>query len=289
MGQNKAATTLRPLFYGCLLAFAWPALPSAVFAQDAPALRVLFRQDFRKSINSDYLQLSGRLDAIEETAEGLLVSLNGPSPSKLATGVKTHGVLRGGDFEVTGAYEFVTLDTPKTKGSQAGVFVYMRSKNATEDAIMLGRFNVPEGMTYACTKVFTNAAGKRQNETKRFPTTTLSGQLRLSRRGDILRFLVKEPADTEFRELHQIAMLGDEMNWSQMTAETLDGKTSVVVRLLDYEVRVADERKGATGAPGKTLPAPPIGSNRWIMVLIGVLLAALLGLCLWLFARKKRR
>jgi hypothetical protein len=273
----------RPAWF---LGFVCLSLARPALGQPTDQIPLLFRQDFRgKSIDVDFLDIIGDT-TIDTEAGGVIIRLPDAIGSTAPTGFKTAFPFEG-DFEVTGSFEFVRLDTPG-KGAQAGISLSVRTDNPGAEAAKFSLFNRPDGLAYRCTKITTDEDGNKKYAIKAAPAKAHAGQLRLARRGDRVSFLLKEENAEDFREVHQIALPPDGPAWAQLGAETSDGITPVVVRVIDFEVRSKSALKkdlsrlqpiGRQGAANDR-------TTFWVVLLTGAFLIAAVGVGLRRFARK---
>ncbi|HTU93194.1 MAG TPA: DUF1583 domain-containing protein, partial [Gemmataceae bacterium] len=184
-----------------------------------------------------------------------------------------------GDFEITMTFEILRLDKP-AGGNGAGVSIYVSTASLTQEAATLGRFIRPDGdQVFLCHRATTPPGEERRHEGKSSPTTALSGNLRLVRKGTALSYQVAEGNRSEFQELYQTEWAAEDLETIRFAADNGGSPTVIDAYIKAIGIR-ADEF-------GPARPVPP--PFRWSFEMTMLLMATLLA-CggLWLWRRWRR-
>src|SRR5262249_52865110 len=181
-----------------------------------------------------------------------------------------------GDFEVTGTYELITTEEPTQGG---GVGVALNLEHGKKFA-KIGRFRRSwDGDQYVAeSRVGIPDQFKAQHE----PTLTRTGQLRLVRKGAMLRFLVPDAPRAELRDILQTDVGDEALDMVRLIANNNKSPTALDVRLLDLTIK-----------SGKLIPAQTLDLSRAGLVqalLVGLLATLLLAsIGIWIYTRRRRR
>lgn len=283
----------------------------AVRGQDKSDWHEIY-QDFRNSAPLiDFMNLvgPGAKQSSKAEAEGLRITLPVDRPVHTPVIVTTNFEVPG-DFEITATYEWLSVAKPK-KGYGCGVNLTVQSDHGERKQFAkvsrVMRHDHKKGSVYMI-ESWDHDKKKPDDYTARmFETTATTGQLRLVRKGDVVRYLVAEPPTNIFRELFQQKFSTVPMESAHL-AVTDSGEAGnlVDVRLVDFKVRMAKENAAAPPAKAAAPPPPKSGDPtpvtppttaseepargvpRLVWVLIAVLVLAVLSVGTW-FALRSRR
>src|SRR5262249_2900763 len=140
--------------------------------------------------------------------DGLRIMIPAGQPKPTTVGLVTKFPVKG-DFEITVGFEILQANRPTT-GNGVGLELYLSTRNG--DAIAFYRMNrVREGDGYHCSRIWTNAEGVRQNKAHPEKTESKAGQLRLTRTGTTVTFSVRDDAGNDFRDIHDVKYVADDV------------------------------------------------------------------------------
>jgi hypothetical protein len=215
--------------------------------------------------------------ALQVDARGLRIR-PAQGESKLPVGLITYMGVHG-DFEITMAFEIVRLDKP-AGGHGAGVSLYITAASLDRQAATLGRFLRPDGEAiFLCHRAGTSPGEGRKHQAESSPTTAISGNLRLVRRGKTLSYQFAEKDRASFRELYQTEWGDEDVDSVRIAAESGGSPTAVDVCIRSFRIQ-------ADGfGPVRPIPQP----SRWpigLMVCLAAIPLALGGL--WFWVRRHR-
>jgi hypothetical protein len=280
----------------CLAAVA-PGFAAEVSPRDWNAR---FHQDLRVGdFNNPNLKPIG--EPLQYEAPGARITLPAGQGTLATTGLATIFKLHG-DFEVTLAYEVLKAAQPKT-GYGVGVAIYAAIDTDTGDAVSLSRRVEVSGKAVFKSDRMTPAdGGPKHKMGKPLPSAAPAGQLRLSRQGSKLRFLVSEGARPDVMLLNEVDFGTADVRWLQVAGDAGDSDSALDLRLLELTV-LADELPGLIDAPEQpaTQPVPAIPPrasapattgrrNWWIAAGVGgAVVVCSLALGTWLIVRRTRR
>jgi hypothetical protein len=257
----------------CLPLLAGPSLAWAVCADQATAAE--FVQNFQGrpyEARSFFPTGINPRRALQVDARGLRIRpVKGASnlPVGLISYMGVHG-----DFEITMGFEIVRLDKP-AGGPGAGVSLFITAASLSRQAATLGRFLRPDGKAiFLCHRAATAPNKERKHQAESSPTTALSGNLRLVRRGTTLSYQFAENDRASFRELYQTEWGDDDVDSVRIAADSGGSPTAVDVCIRSF--RIQAEQLG----PVRPIPEPfrwPIG----LMVCLAAIPLALGGLWFW--------
>jgi Protein of unknown function (DUF1583) len=310
-GSNRTRL-MRNLVAFTLLAFA--AIGSlALQAQPAGGQAKEIYQDLRgrRPLLAEF-KLHGAPD-VEEVAKpedgGLRITLPPQREKHWPIEVEATFPLTG-DFEITGTYELLSANRP-TNGYGVGVALSIASNPARDKFAKVGRLmRAKEGSVHMA-EYWRHTPPKDWKGPSQ-PTQTKLGQLRLVRKGEMIRCLAADEPGKEFQEIFALATFGTE-DMELARFEVVDSGApgnSVDVRLIDLRIRTGNlvpEKATvpaplAEPAPAPINPAPPAPgaaqpggeaarSRVWLVAALVVglaftlLLVATVGL--WLFLRHR--
>jgi Protein of unknown function (DUF1583) len=262
-----------------------------VVAPEPPPPGREFYQDFRggralhaalKLVGPDASMVAKREDL------GLRITLAPTRAVNQPVEVKTMFTVSG-DFEVTGTYELLAADQP-TQGYGVGVSLNIATdEERTKFAKVARAMRVKDGSVYVTE--FWNHDSKAY-KTSFVPTEVKSGQLRLVRKGSLIRYLVADGPGNEFREIRQQQFGDDDIAHVRFVVADSGSPNAVDARLVDLKIRASKLMPGPI-----TDPLPPAlqerkaGSSVWMTLAIAFatfMLIALLVSAL-LFASRRRR
>jgi hypothetical protein len=234
------------------------------------------------------LKLVGPLQDAEITPEdaGLRIALPARRDQHYPVAVATTFSLVG-DFEITATYQLLSAKQP-AKGYGVGVSLNVATSDAREKFTKVSRlYRAQEGSVY--TTEYWNRDPPKEWEAPSVPTEVLSGKLRLIREGDVMRYLVADGPDKEFRELRRRKFGTEDL--AHLNLEVCDSGepgNPVDARLVDLRIRSG---KVVAGQAGDVQPASEsAGTRGWLtaLVVLALVVAASLALGIWLSARRRR-
>lgn len=255
----------------CCAAWAGPKAAAAEFQQNfagGPPYEKSFRQTGPDASR-----------AIKAEPPGLRISLGADHGKKPAVGLVARFGVRG-DFEITLAYELLRVEKP-TGGNGAGVSVWITMVSPTKEAATIARVTRPGGeQVFISHRASTPVGGPREHHGgKPLPTDSLSGKLRLVRKGPTLIYFVASGDSRTFQELYQFELGTADLDTVRFAADNGGSPTTVDVRLKSATI-VADGLGSV-----QSLPPPP----RWPVrpaIGLGVVLLTAGGLWLWWRSRR---
>jgi serine/threonine protein kinase len=259
--------------------------------RDLGEMPARFRQDFRApDANHPLLRTIG--EGVEWEPAGVRLRQPGNQGVLRATGIAPYFQIQG-DFEITASYEILHVDRPTT-GYGVGVSVYAALDPDTNDAVSLARRLMPDGRTLFMSDRMTPIAdepNRLRHQVKTFPSTALTGKLRLRREGSMLHFLVAEGDNPEFVEVDELEFSKEEVRFFQISGNAGNSTAGFDIRVLDLAVR-ADKLPGAPeiAADGSATAEQNPGGKRWLLagavVGLAITLTSVLGV--WLRARRRQ-
>jgi serine/threonine protein kinase len=256
-------------------------------AAGPPELNAGFLQDLRSAdLSHSLLRPMGEGVSLE--AEGVRIKLpagQGMPGAGLATNAEVHG-----DFEITGSFEILKADRPDV-GYGVGVSLFVAIDPNTNDAVTLARRLMPDGKTVFVSNRMTPVNGQLRHKVKTVPSTAAAGRLRIQRVGPKVRFLVAEGNQVDYVQVDEVEFPTEDVRFVQFGGNTGRSASALDVRLLNFALRA--ERVAGAAGPRPDVPAEdaPAGGKGWLAagVLVGLLLALVVGLGVWLHARQSSR
>jgi serine/threonine protein kinase len=231
-------------------------------------------------------------DCVKFEPGGLRITLpRGWDGVRSNTGVRLPIAIRG-DCTITVHYEILF--------EQNGGGVNAQSTRITlgtgleKEGLTVGtlsrRSDAKPGAGFLAWMMFPNeATGRRQYRSKGFPAKSKDGQLRLSRTGSILSYLVSEGEDKEFTLLHQFPFGSEDLNHIHIAGSTPNANSSLEVRLTDLHIRADALLAHPSPAEGTILSANRARGWMTATGIIGLVLTLSLSVVLWFAARRQRR
>jgi hypothetical protein len=220
-------------------------------------------------------ELSGPLADQDVKVEpaGLRITLPpGSNGNGQGTGLSsTFGVK--GDFEITVAFEILqeTPPAPPTPGGPDRQTRFTLGATLDREGFNMTTFSRrvhanADTQFLAWVTLWDEAAGKNRQKAKGFPTTAMTGRIRLARTGAILSYSAAEGPVGEFVVLQQYPFGAEDLKHVGLVGATDDAQGSLDVRVTDFHVRAEALPNLPAAAPAKA------GGEGWLMA------AALLGL-----------
>lgn len=215
------------------------APPTAVASAPPPPAELLpekLYQDFRGAQRPQPLRLFGP-DAEEVTraeSAGLRIAL--PANYKKRGVWVTPQAPVSGDFDITAGYELLAVEQPR-EGAGAGIVMLAKSAEDKRIAKLCRLLRVQEGERYLADITDSNFQPKPKITTKMVPTLARAGQLRFVREGSILRYLVAEAPDQEFREIHRAEFGSGDVTELKLVITNHESAAAVDARLIDLRIR----------------------------------------------------
>jgi hypothetical protein len=218
-------------------------------------------------------------------AEGLRVALPAKRESLGTLGLMATFPVPG-DFEITGSYELLAADTPHKSNGLAGVNFYLVPGTDNTRFAKLGRYNTPGGPVYFL--FHKNRQLPQPATILTWPTTEKTGQLRLTRQGSKLIYLMQDATTAgQFKELFQEEFGTDELTTVRFVVSTNDEPLAIEARLLDLRIR-----SGSVPAPTDPVPTDPVrppGGRVPLGLALGVFVAVLLTAAAFAWRRRPQR
>jgi serine/threonine protein kinase len=225
--------------------------------------------------------------------EGLRITLpDGWKGVRQNTGVRfpVHIV---GDCEITLRYQVLS--------EQSGVGTAAQSTRITlgtglqREGLTVGtlsrRLDAKSGPKFFAWMMFPNeTTGKTQYKSKVFPAHSSEGQLRLSRTGDILSYLVSEGSEKEFTLLHQLRFGAADLDHVHVVGSTGSARSSLDVRVTDLHVR-AESLPSLSLVDQVAAGSLSTRGRSWLTAggIIGLVVVASLSTALFFTLRRQRR
>lgn len=230
-------------------------------------------------------------DVVKYEVEGLRIKV--PAHGKQTKGWGVTGTFAlAGDFEITATYDILNAEPPLT-GHGVGVAISVAPSAERMKFAKVGRFlRLNEGsvfLTEAWSKV-----PPTYYDVQRAPTLARSGQLRLERKGALLRCLASEAPGGDFQAIAERAFGAEAMGEVYFIANNNGSPSALDVRLLDLTIHAT----GIIPAHAAAQPAPDIvnlppqadGSTGTLAkaLLVGLALTVVAGAVLtgWLYWRR---
>ncbi len=267
-----------------------------------------YYQDFRnkRPLSEDFgLHGPDRENEIKAEDEGLRFTLGADRRANWPAEIRPNFELVG-DFEFTATYEmFAAAQPDEGYGTGVNLTLAIREGNKNTTFAKISHVNRPKQANVYFAEAWSPQPKSYRPKTK--PTNAMSGQLRLTRVGVVLKFFVSEGPGKEFEEIFELKNFGD-MDLPHNGFSVSDsGKpgNAVDARLIDLRIRMGNiEFEKATGPaplPDKAAPqvvdAPaPAPQNEgsgslWLIVILagaGVLLLMFIVLVAVLLLRRSR-
>lgn len=271
-----------------------PAMDKGVLLAQEPPEKMVY-QDFRNKrplLPSLDLIGSGVEDETRAEAEGLRITLPAERAVHRPTEVAATFVISG-DFEITGTYEFLSGARPK-KGYGAGVHLNIADSDERIKFAQVRRGLMPrEGSVHGATFWL-----KKKDYQERWkPSEAKAGQLRLTRIGASLRYLVSDAPGEKFREIWFQEDFGkDDIEHVRYgVSDSGEPGNPVDARLIDLRIRMGrtladkafDPAPLAPPEPLVELLADPAALPHGFLLAIGAMLALSLGLGVWFYLRRR--
>jgi Protein of unknown function (DUF1583) len=174
-----------------------------------------------------------------------------------------------GDFEITVAYEILSAGTP-AKGYGVGVNLQIYTDNDSKDsATIANRTHPTEGQIYATNRAF-KKDGVQYDKVNRFPADVKSGQLRLTRKGANLTYLVSKPDSDSFESLREVKFVNEPLNRVRVTGDVGNSLSPLDVRIHSFHIHSLE----------LTASLPPVTNHGYLipgLVGVGVLCVVAVG------------
>lgn len=229
--------------------------PRVVLRAQPPAAKVI-HQDFRnrKALSDEWKIIPPKHDAWTKPEDGgLRIMLPKTFKSDQPVGVRLKFPVSG-DFEITGAYQILSVDKPSS-GPGVGIAFNLVDQNNYKKFARFGRFlSAQEGNTYVVECRLKDSPN--DNNGKSEPTESRSGQLKMIREGSMLRYLVADEPANVFREIHHGEFTADDLEIVRFAVCTNSSPAGMDVLLVDLKIRI-----GATGQPNAPVPPPKQEAN----------------------------
>lgn len=272
-------------------------LASVAEAADPPQ-EVNFQ--FRNGLeNQHLLKLFGPNpnQAAKSDAGGLRINLPAERPKLSPVGVESRFGLRG-DFEVTLTYELLAASPPPPPIG-AGVTLLLRFDRPSAVTVNLTRMRKaasgkgkPDTDTFGAILTTSGPDGKPRYDVVTSPAASGRGQLRMTRSGETLRFLVSDGPGKAFQEIRTLPVGKDDVKVLRAQCGTGEKPGSVDARLVALDVRADQLPTRADQVPNQAAPSTGGGSRSSIWVRLGMGVGVLLAgaaSCLWLVRRRHAR
>jgi DNA-directed RNA polymerase subunit RPC12/RpoP len=222
-----------------------------------------YYQDFRnkRPLSEDFgLYGPDRENETRAENEGLRFTLGALRRANWPAEIRPKFALVG-DFEFTATYEMFTAAQPE-EGYGVGVNLTLaiREGNKNTTFAKISRVNRPKGASVYYAEAW--SPEKNSYRAKAKPTDAMSGQLRLTRVGKVLKFFVSDGPGKEFEEIWELKNFGDMELPHNGFSVSDSGKpgNAVDARLIDLRVRMGDIQLEKAIGPAP-LPAPVTAPN----------------------------
>jgi hypothetical protein len=205
-----------------------------------------------------------------------------------AVGVQLDARVKG-NVEITTGYEILQADKPAT-GHGVGFELYVMTDTPTKEGLGLLRASrVNEGDVYLTSRI-TSRSGKREYHHSFTPTTSTSGQLRLTRVGREATLSAADGPTGVFKDIGQFDLGSEDLTLVRLSAYT--GHAAYAVDVLIKDLRVRTLGAGEVAQVAATSEAPPASTERrrgWFAAFsIIFVLVALAAVAAWAYARRSR-
>jgi WD40 repeat protein/DNA-directed RNA polymerase subunit RPC12/RpoP len=263
-------------------------------AEPPPVELKEFYQDFRDSKNyQPPLQIFGaraqRVCRPEPSGFHIRVSANPEQTQRI--GLLLPARIRG-DFEITAAYEIARVDQPRD-GHGVGVCLLADLDSPRKEVLEVTRgARVTEGQSYWCCRA-TLEGGKMKYELQFYPTMSMTGHLRLTRRGGELICSVRDGGATQFTILRRLPCGTEDIKQVRFGAFMGFAPNDVDLYLKDLRIGPPDSGQLTVAEPSEPrVEGMHSGQRGFLWIVAGMLTAFLMlaaGLGLLLARRRKRR
>lgn len=239
-----------------------------------------FDYDFRgKPFDSNLFKATGsnHKKVVKSEGRGLRITIPADHVNAQPVGLVANVGVRG-DFEITMEYEIIKVDPP-TKGSGAGVGIYITMVSETIDAATISRMARPNGDSFVNAHRATTPVGeKRKHTSEGSPVSAPSGKLRLVRTGKMLSYQHAVGESSDFREIRQSELGTGDLEIIRFAADNGGSPSLVDVRIKSININANDL--------GSARPLPRKARWPW-WVGGGVAIALIVGGVHWY--RRRRR
>jgi hypothetical protein len=259
-----------------------PVVLAVLFLASAPSVEASeeFTQRFDPGrVNTRILRFIGpaKSGAITETDQGLLIRLPDKTQGATQAGIATRFGIQG-DFEITVRYELVDVPTPE-KGFGTGVVIHLARPEKSQTLAGLGRRKRQDGSEMFNANVLVNVDGQPKSNQTFLEARAECGGLRLVRKGTMLRFLVADGNDEDFRELRQVEFDTEPVKSVLVLGDTGNSDAATSIRIKSFSIQAG------------TLPTGITERRRSVFGLttavIGIIAVAVLAGCsIWYWRRK---
>jgi serine/threonine protein kinase len=241
-------------------------------------LKATFHQDLRMAeLTTPLLRPIGEEVRFERSGVRITMAPENrvPRPTGIVANFKVQG-----DFEITGTYEILKADRPKT-GYGVGVSMYAAINPDDNDAVSLARRVMTSGKTMFLSDRMQPPNEPPPHKTNTLASRTTTGELRLKRVGAQILFLVREGDDRQFALVEALPWKRFDIRWIQFGGNTGSAKNcGLDVRLLDLTIR-AEALPGAveTVEDSSTGEVGVFGKRGWLTA--GLVMGLTLSICIF--------
>jgi serine/threonine protein kinase len=226
--------------------------------------------------------------------EGLRITMPlGYPEMRKAAGVNIPLVARG-DFEITVRFEILQEPDPDKAGAQQtratldAVLDRAGELPGSNVATLSRRVRTPGGYQFLIwRRLWVPEDGKHDEVGRGFPTGAKSGRLRMARTGSDLVYWASEGSSTEFKRLDTYSFGKEDLKSVRLLGSTGGPTAALDVRFTDLTIR-ADSLPNRPES-GASPPKPEQKGWLALGLILALVIAAVLGLGLWLHARQRRR
>jgi len=270
-----------------LLLLAAVAAAAAVAAKPMPDE---FSHQFRNGVASNLTFRASGLDVkqvAKTDGQGLRITLSSKRQDKTGMLAIRSAFGMRGDCEMTLGFDLLSTENPLQQ-SGAGIVLMVEVAGPEGWAVALSRFRWPgkDGRppvdTFGASLITRKDGGDTYDtsgdtyDTKRVPATANSGRLRLERNGEVVKVLVADGANAEFKLIREIPVGTSDLHSLSAQCQAKNG--GVDVRFTDLTVRAESLIDEAA--------VTHRGRFRWVPWAIGAVV--LVGVAAWLLLRRTR-
>ncbi len=263
-------------------------------AKEQPFGKELLHQDFRgnpalpstlKVVGPDFAEMNQPDD------KGLRFTIPKTRKSDQPVGVRLTFSLSG-DFEITGAYEVLSIDPPPG-GPGVGVGLNVCIKNDYKKFGKIGRFMLAQKKGAYLLAESWDKEVKDSYRKKLEPSAALAGQVRLVRRNSKLHYFVAEAPGNVFRQIHTSEFSAEDVELVRFAVNNNGTAAGVDARLIDLKIRtvtqVLDQPDAPRAADPESGPDGPSKGGLWLVFILGlgITLVLAIGAGAWLILRQR--
>ncbi len=218
---------------------------------DRMALKSVLAHDFRNGVPAHLLSIAGAdwKTHLKQQGDGIQITRPG---GNYALHIVNSPISLTGDFDIIAEYDQLQIQAEPGGEGYIELIADLDDERSSEHHIYRKQYVFPdrqEQVTQAA--VFEKRGGETQYSFfDAPPEESVSGRLRLVRRGKTLYSLIAERDSTHYRLIHRESVTQDESRFRFIVGHHKEGVTSVLLKSLDVR---AQGSFGATDGPLKTI------------------------------------